>query len=260
MHGPADRAERLARVADHDRSQEDRDHLPLRHLPVLHHRRRGGADHAPPAGAAGRHAGDARDLQRPRDDARHHDDLPVRGAGARGLRQLLRAAHDRRARHGLPAPERALVLAAGLRRHRLLHERLLRAADRPAGPSTRRSSDDSYLPSGGVDAWIFLIHLTGISSLLGAINFVATIHNMRARGMGWGRMPLFIWTILVYSYLLIARPAGGGHRGHDAAHRPPLRHRLLRPHRWRRPDALAAPVLVLRPPRGLHHDPARPSA
>jgi len=69
-------------------------------------------------------------------------------------------------------------------------------------------SDDAYSPTGGVDAWIFLIHLTGISSLLGAINFVATIHNMRARGMSWGRMPLFIWAVLVYSYLLIlALPA-----------------------------------------------------
>jgi len=65
-------------------------------------------------------------------------------------------------------------------------------------------SDDAFSPSGGVDAWIFLIHLTGLSSLLGAINFVATIHNMRAPGMSWGRMPLFVWAILVYSYLLIA--------------------------------------------------------
>jgi cytochrome c oxidase subunit I len=65
-------------------------------------------------------------------------------------------------------------------------------------------SDDAYSPNGGVDAWIFLIHLTGLSSLLGAINFVATIHNMRARGMSWGRMPLFVWSILIYSYLLIA--------------------------------------------------------
>src|SRR5439155_24490562 len=57
-------------------------------------------------------------------------------------------------------------------------------------------------------AWILLIHLTGISSLLGAINFTATIHNMRAKGMSWGRMPIFVWTILVYSYLLIlALPA-----------------------------------------------------
>ncbi|WP_205697588.1 cytochrome c oxidase subunit I [Conexibacter sp. SYSU D00693] len=64
-------------------------------------------------------------------------------------------------------------------------------------------SDNDYLPSGGVDAWIFLVHLTGIGSLVGAINFYATIANMRAPGMGWGRLPLFVWTILVYSILLI---------------------------------------------------------
>jgi len=64
-------------------------------------------------------------------------------------------------------------------------------------------SDDAFLPDGGIDAWIFMIHLTGLSSLVGAINFTATIHNMRARGMSWGRMPLFVWTVLIYSYLLI---------------------------------------------------------
>jgi cytochrome c oxidase subunit 1 len=48
-----------------------------------------------------------------------------------------------------------------------------------------------------------MIHLTGLSSIVGAINFVATIHNMRGRGMSWGRMPLFIWTVLIYAYLLI---------------------------------------------------------
>ena len=69
-------------------------------------------------------------------------------------------------------------------------------------------SDEAYLPEGGIDAWIILIHLTGLSSIVGGINFIATIHNMRAPGMGWGRMPLFVWTILIYSYLLIlALPA-----------------------------------------------------
>ncbi|MEA2478739.1 MAG: cytochrome c oxidase subunit, partial [Thermoleophilaceae bacterium] len=69
-------------------------------------------------------------------------------------------------------------------------------------------SDNAFLPDNGIDAWIFLIHLTGISSLIGAINFVATIHNMRAKGMGWGRMPLFVWSILVYAYLIVlALPA-----------------------------------------------------
>jgi cytochrome c oxidase subunit I len=65
-------------------------------------------------------------------------------------------------------------------------------------------SDDAFSSAGGVDAWIFMIHLTGVSSIIGAINFIATIHNMRARGMSWGRMPLFIWAILIYSYLLVA--------------------------------------------------------
>jgi cytochrome c oxidase subunit 1 len=64
-------------------------------------------------------------------------------------------------------------------------------------------SESLYSPSGGQDAWIFLIHITGISSLLGAINFYVTIVNMRAPGMTWGRLPLFIWGILVYAILLI---------------------------------------------------------
>jgi cytochrome c oxidase subunit 1 len=64
-------------------------------------------------------------------------------------------------------------------------------------------SESLYSPSGGQDAWIFLIHITGISSLAGAINFYATIVNMRAPGMSWNRLPLFVWTLLVYAILLI---------------------------------------------------------
>jgi cytochrome c oxidase subunit I len=64
-------------------------------------------------------------------------------------------------------------------------------------------STKDYTPSGGQEAWIYMVHLTGLSSILGAINFIATIHNMRAPGMGWGRMPLFVWTILIYAYLII---------------------------------------------------------
>ena len=64
-------------------------------------------------------------------------------------------------------------------------------------------SESLYSPSGGQDAWIFLIHITGISSLVGAINFYATIVNMRAPGMSWNRLPLFVWTLLVYAVLLI---------------------------------------------------------
>jgi cytochrome c oxidase subunit 1 len=69
-------------------------------------------------------------------------------------------------------------------------------------------SAEEFSPSGGIDAWIISIHIVGLSSMLGAVNFIATLHNMRAPGMGWGRLPLFAWTILVYSYLIvIASPA-----------------------------------------------------
>ncbi|HWI08905.1 MAG TPA: cbb3-type cytochrome c oxidase subunit I, partial [Solirubrobacteraceae bacterium] len=64
-------------------------------------------------------------------------------------------------------------------------------------------SAETYSETGGMDAWIFLVHLTGISSLIGAVNFYATIANMRAPGMGWGRLPLFVWALLVYAVLLI---------------------------------------------------------
>src|SRR3954454_11950717 len=64
-------------------------------------------------------------------------------------------------------------------------------------------SSEVFTPSGGQDAWIYLIHITGISSLVGAINFYVTIVNMRAPGMSWGRLPLFIWGILIYAVLLI---------------------------------------------------------
>ncbi len=60
-----------------------------------------------------------------------------------------------------------------------------------------------YSPSGGQDAWIYLIHLTGLSSILGAVNFYATVANMRAKGMSWGRLPLFVWAMLTYSILII---------------------------------------------------------
>jgi len=64
-------------------------------------------------------------------------------------------------------------------------------------------SETQYSPGHGVDLWILSLHILTIASLASAINFVATIVNMRAAGMTWMRMPLFVWTILVYSVMLI---------------------------------------------------------
>ena len=51
---------------------------------------------------------------------------------------------------------------------------------------------------------IFAIHFMGLSSIMGAINVVATILNMRAPGMTLMKMPLFVWTWLITAFLLIA--------------------------------------------------------
>jgi cytochrome c oxidase subunit 1 len=64
-------------------------------------------------------------------------------------------------------------------------------------------SGKEFSPGHGVDLWILSIHLLSIASLIGAINFVVTIVNMRTAGMSWLRMPLFIWSILTYAILLI---------------------------------------------------------
>ncbi|RYE25701.1 MAG: cytochrome c oxidase subunit 1 [Sphingobacteriales bacterium] len=56
---------------------------------------------------------------------------------------------------------------------------------------------------GSVDLAVFSLHLSGISSMLGAMNIITTLVNMRAPGLGFHRLPLFAWAMLLQSIIII---------------------------------------------------------
>src|SRR6056300_435414 len=61
----------------------------------------------------------------------------------------------------------------------------------------------TYAPP-SVTFFIFSVHIMGASSIMGSINVIVTIMNMRAPGLSLMKMPLFVWSWLITAYLLIA--------------------------------------------------------
>ena len=91
-------------------------------------------------------------------------------------------------------PPAATLLVAVVLRARRRHRRR-------AGRSMRRCR---CRWGTGMDLAIFAVHILGASSIMGSINIITTILNMRAPGMTLMKMPLFVWTWLITAYLLIA--------------------------------------------------------
>ena len=125
----------------------------------------------------------------------------------------------------------------------------------PAGPSTRPTAP----PSPTRTCWPRAsgIFITGFSSILTGLNFIVTIHKMRAPGLTWFRLPLFVWAHYATSLIMVLGTPVIAVTMLMVAVERTLPPGLLRPRAGRRPGALPAPVLVLLAPRGLHHDPAR---
>jgi len=65
-------------------------------------------------------------------------------------------------------------------------------------------SELRYSPGVGVDYYCWAIQISGIGTLITGINFVTTILKLRAPGMNYTRMPMFCWTALASSLLIVA--------------------------------------------------------
>ncbi|MDB6043062.1 MAG: cyoB [Gammaproteobacteria bacterium] len=65
-------------------------------------------------------------------------------------------------------------------------------------------SELQFSPGVGVDYYLWALQISGIGTLLAGINMVTTILKLRAPGMGYMRMPVFCWTALCSSMLIVA--------------------------------------------------------
>ncbi len=64
-------------------------------------------------------------------------------------------------------------------------------------------SEATYSTTNGQNLWLAALILNGVSSIMGAINFLATTFRLRAPGMTMLRLPIFTWTVLVTNVLLL---------------------------------------------------------
>jgi cytochrome c oxidase subunit 1 len=65
------------------------------------------------------------------------------------------------------------------------------------------TADRTFAPGANIDFWILGLHLGGLSSILGAINFLVTTFNMRAPGMKLMDVPMFVWSMVITSIMVL---------------------------------------------------------
>ncbi|MBL8056047.1 MAG: cytochrome c oxidase subunit I [Anaerolineales bacterium] len=65
------------------------------------------------------------------------------------------------------------------------------------------TADRTFAPGANIDFWILGLHLGGLSSLFGAINFIVTTMRLRAPGMKLMEVPMFVWSMLITSFMVL---------------------------------------------------------
>ena len=60
-----------------------------------------------------------------------------------------------------------------------------------------------FSPGQNIDFWLLGLLVLGVSSLIAGFNFIVTILNMRAPGMTFMRLPVFVWMTLITQFLII---------------------------------------------------------
>ena len=150
-------------------------------------------------------------------------------AGAVGFQQLSVAAAAGRARHGVSAAERAVLLDLSVRRA------FSCTPPSRSGPAPNDGwfnyvpyAARAYNPGPNIDFYALGMILLGISTTVGAINFVVTFLRMRAPGMSINRVPILIWGTLTASAGNLLRHSRGQPGLLPAVDGPPIRHAFLR--------------------------------
>ncbi len=70
-------------------------------------------------------------------------------------------------------------------------------------PLTNKAYSDQFSGDMSTDLWIMGLQILGVSSVIGSLNFIVTIINMRAPGMTMMRLPVFTWMTLFTAFLII---------------------------------------------------------
>ncbi len=80
----------------------------------------------------------------------------------------------------------------------------------------------------GADSYAIAFGLMGISMILAAFNIIVTVICYRAPGMRWSRLPMFVWSMVATSFLMVLAAPGAGRRHVHDDHRPDGADRVLR--------------------------------